>query len=140
MKEPILTKKQVAERLGVSPRTVTNLKLPHLRVGGQNRYFWSQVKAHLRSVQNLPTRQGPERQMTELMEKQLSEWMSQLGQEIESLERAWIELRRFKSHPEYLDRANRLEEALDLIRDVQTEISFEWYGLNRERLEKEKQA
>ena len=78
--------------------------------------------------------------MTELMEKQLSEWMSQLGQEIESLERAWIELRRFKSHPEYLDRANRLEEALDLIRDVQTEISFEWYGLNRERLEKEKQA
>lgn len=49
MNEPILTKRQVAERLQVSPRTVTNLNLPHLRVGGQNRYYWSEVEAHLRS-------------------------------------------------------------------------------------------
>jgi hypothetical protein len=45
MNEPILTKKQVAERLGISPRTVNNLNLPHATVGGQNRYYWSEVSA-----------------------------------------------------------------------------------------------
>jgi hypothetical protein len=46
--EPILTKKQIAERLQVSPRTVTSLNLPHLKVGGQNRYYWSEVEEYLR--------------------------------------------------------------------------------------------
>ena len=47
MKEPVLTKKDVANRLGVSTRTVQRLNLPHTRVGGQNRYFWSEVAAFL---------------------------------------------------------------------------------------------
>lgn len=65
MNEPILTKRQVAQRLQVSPRTVTNLDLPHLKVGGQNRYYWSEVEAHLRNgptggakIVPFPTQEG----------------------------------------------------------------------------------
>ena len=47
MKEPVLTKKDVANRLGVSTRTVQRLGLPHTKVGGQNRYVWSQVATTL---------------------------------------------------------------------------------------------
>ena len=47
MKEPWLTKREVAQELQISPRTVTRLKLPHTRVGGQNRYRMSEVKAAL---------------------------------------------------------------------------------------------
>lgn len=43
MKEPVLTKKDVAKRLGVSTRTIQRLRLPHIKVGGQNRYLWSEV-------------------------------------------------------------------------------------------------
>jgi hypothetical protein len=41
--EPWLTKRELATRLKVSPRTITRLRLPHTRVGGQNRYLMSQV-------------------------------------------------------------------------------------------------
>ena len=41
--EPWLTKRELASRLKVSPRTVTRLRLPHTRVGGQNRYIMSEV-------------------------------------------------------------------------------------------------
>jgi hypothetical protein len=47
MTEPWLTKREVAQELQVSPRTVTRLKLPHTRVGGQNRYRMSDVEAAL---------------------------------------------------------------------------------------------
>ena len=47
MKEPVLTKKDVANRLGVSTRTVQRLRLPHIKVGGQNRYLWSEVATAL---------------------------------------------------------------------------------------------
>ena len=47
MTEPVMTKKDIAKRLGVSTKTVQRLKLPHTRVGGQNRYLWSEVAAHL---------------------------------------------------------------------------------------------
>lgn len=43
MKEPVLTKTDIAKRLGVSTRTVQRLGLPHTKVGGQNRYLWSEV-------------------------------------------------------------------------------------------------
>jgi len=42
-----MTKREVAQELQVSPRTVTRLKLPHTRVGGQNRYRMSDVEAAL---------------------------------------------------------------------------------------------
>lgn len=46
-REPWLTKREVAARLRVHPRTVTRLRLPFIRVGGQNRYIWSQVERAL---------------------------------------------------------------------------------------------
>ena len=63
MSEPYLTKRQVAAHLQVSVSTVERLRLPHLRVGGQNRYRLSEVEAFLRgasaedaNVLPLPTR------------------------------------------------------------------------------------
>lgn len=47
MREPWLTKQELARELRVSVRTVTRLGLPHLRVGGQNRYRRSEVEAVL---------------------------------------------------------------------------------------------
>jgi hypothetical protein len=42
--EEILTKKQLAERLQVSPRTIDNLKPPCLKLGYRsNRYVWGRV-------------------------------------------------------------------------------------------------
>ena len=65
MIEPFLTKRQVAQKLQVSPRTVQRLNLPHMRVGGQNRYLWSEVMAFLKGgdsdgakVVPFPNRQG----------------------------------------------------------------------------------
>lgn len=46
--EPWLTKPELAARLQVSVRTIERLRLPCTRVGGQNRYFESEVKRHLR--------------------------------------------------------------------------------------------
>lgn len=37
------TKREIAAWLKISPRTVTRLRLPFHRVGGQNRYFKSEV-------------------------------------------------------------------------------------------------
>ena len=45
--EPYLLKRELAAKLRVSPRTISRLRLPHTRVGGQNRYLWSQVEAAL---------------------------------------------------------------------------------------------
>jgi len=46
--EPILTKKDLARKLQVSERTISRLNPPHIRVGCQNRYLWSEVLAYLR--------------------------------------------------------------------------------------------
>jgi hypothetical protein len=48
MNEPWLTKRELAEHLKVSPRTIERLGLPHLRVGNQNRYQMSEVLSVLR--------------------------------------------------------------------------------------------
>lgn len=65
MIEPFLTKRQVAQKLQVSTRTVQRLNLPHMKIGGQNRYLWSEVIAALKTgdpdgakVVPFPTRQG----------------------------------------------------------------------------------
>jgi hypothetical protein len=47
MTEPWLTKAELARELRISVRTVTRLDLPHLKVGGQNRYRRSEVEAVL---------------------------------------------------------------------------------------------
>ena len=46
--EPWLTKRELAAQLRCSTRTVERLRLPAMRVGGQNRYRLSEVEAHLR--------------------------------------------------------------------------------------------
>ena len=48
--EPWLTKRELAAELKVSTRTVTRLKLPCTRVGGQNRYHLTEAEAALRGV------------------------------------------------------------------------------------------
>lgn len=48
MTEPWLTKRELARKLGVSVSTITRLRLPHMRVGGQNRYRMSEVEQVLR--------------------------------------------------------------------------------------------
>jgi excisionase family DNA binding protein len=55
--EPWMTKRELARELRVSARTVTRLRLPHVRVGGQNRYRRSEVEAALTAApawQQLP--------------------------------------------------------------------------------------
>jgi hypothetical protein len=41
--EPWLTKREVARELRVSVRTIERLRLPCMKVGGQNRYVLSEV-------------------------------------------------------------------------------------------------
>ena len=48
MSEAVLTKRDLARRLKVSTRTIERLHLPAIRVGGQNRYRWSEVEAALK--------------------------------------------------------------------------------------------
>ena len=49
----ILTKREVAERLKVSVRTVENLHLPVLKLGSRsNRYIWSAVLKNLQEQSN----------------------------------------------------------------------------------------
>lgn len=49
----ILTKREVAERLKCSVRTVENLHLPVLKLGSRsNRYIWSAVLKHLQERSN----------------------------------------------------------------------------------------
>lgn len=47
MSEPWLTKRELAARLRVSPRTIERLRPPAMRVGGQNRYRLSEVELFL---------------------------------------------------------------------------------------------
>lgn len=49
MPEGWLTKRELARRLSVSPRTIDRLDPPHMQVGGQNRYLLSEVEHHLRT-------------------------------------------------------------------------------------------
>lgn len=49
MSEPWLTKRELADELNTSTRTVDRHRLPaHARVGGQNRYLLSEVRRFLR--------------------------------------------------------------------------------------------
>lgn len=50
MSEGWLTKRELAAELRTSTRTIERLRLPCLRVGGQNRYHLSEVEAALRGV------------------------------------------------------------------------------------------
>jgi hypothetical protein len=52
--EPWLTKRELARKLRVSPRTIERLRLPYSRVGGQNRYRMSQVETALAGEKDLP--------------------------------------------------------------------------------------
>jgi excisionase family DNA binding protein len=60
--EPWLTKREIADHLGCSVRTVERLHLPAMRVGGQNRYRLTEVEAFLthrsRPAQLVPFAQG----------------------------------------------------------------------------------
>ena len=47
MREPWLTKRELAAELKVSVRTIERLRLPAMVVGGQNRYLLSEVERHL---------------------------------------------------------------------------------------------
>ncbi len=47
-REPWLTKRELARALRCSTRTIERLRLPALRVGGQNRYRLGEVEAYLR--------------------------------------------------------------------------------------------
>jgi len=47
-REPWMTKRELASELRISVRTIEKLKLPHLQVGGQNRYRMSEVEDYLR--------------------------------------------------------------------------------------------
>jgi hypothetical protein len=52
--EAWLTKRELARKLRVSPRTIERLRLPYVRVGGQNRYRMSQVESALAGHGDLP--------------------------------------------------------------------------------------
>jgi hypothetical protein len=52
--EPWLTKRELAAKLKVSPRTVERLIPPTMRVGGQNRYLLSAAQRHLAGDQDRP--------------------------------------------------------------------------------------
>jgi excisionase family DNA binding protein len=52
--EPWLTKREVARKLRVSTRTIERLRLPAIRVGGQNRYRMSEVDRALGGPEELP--------------------------------------------------------------------------------------
>lgn len=57
-REPWLTKRELARRLKKSTRSIERLRLPCMRVGGQNRYLLSEVEAALRGR----THDGTQRQ------------------------------------------------------------------------------
>lgn len=54
MNEPWYTQAELAAKLKVSRRTIQRLRLPSMRVGGQNRYLMSQVQAALSERDGLP--------------------------------------------------------------------------------------
>ncbi len=47
-REPWLTKRELADRLKVSSKTIERLSLPCMQVGGQNRFLLSEVEAALK--------------------------------------------------------------------------------------------
>lgn len=47
-REPWLTKAELAAELRCSRRTIERIRLPAMRVGGQNRYRMSEVEDYLR--------------------------------------------------------------------------------------------
>ena len=47
-REALLTKRELADRLRVSTRTIDRLRLPCLWVGGQNRHRMSEIEAVLK--------------------------------------------------------------------------------------------
>jgi hypothetical protein len=51
-KEPWMTKQELADRLGVTTRTIERWGIPHLSAGrgGRNRYLLSQAEAFLSGV------------------------------------------------------------------------------------------
>lgn len=53
MTESWLTKAELARKLRVSTRTVERLRLPHMRVGGQNRYLLSECRAAMTETDDL---------------------------------------------------------------------------------------
>jgi hypothetical protein len=59
MSEPWLTKRELARKLRVSPRTIERHRLPFTRVGHQNRYLMSQVEAALAGHDGLPDNVTP---------------------------------------------------------------------------------
>lgn len=52
--EPWLTKRELARKLRVSPRTIERHRFPRMRVGGQNRYLMSEVRASMVDPDGLP--------------------------------------------------------------------------------------
>ena len=73
------------------------------------------------------------------MADQLNEWVEALSDDLETLERTWVEIRRMRWSERYLERADQLEEALDRIRFVRDKLVFEWYG-ERRKADKEVEA
>lgn len=45
--EPLLTPRQLSERLGISITSLWRLQPPYIRVGGRKRYEWSEVERFL---------------------------------------------------------------------------------------------
>ena len=50
MTEPWLTKRELAAEFKVSVRTIERQHLPHMRIGGQNRYLRSECEAFVRGA------------------------------------------------------------------------------------------
>ena len=74
--------------------------------------------------------------MRDLMAEHLWDWIKQLSAEIESLEQGWLEMRRFRRFGRYQERADKVEEAIELLRSVKTELTFELYGVSKRADEK----
>ncbi len=54
VREVWLTKQELSHELKVSVRTIERLRLPHMRVGNQNRYLFSEVRAALTEPSDYP--------------------------------------------------------------------------------------
>lgn len=64
-REAWLTKRELAAEMRISTRTVERLRLPHARVGGQNRYLLSQCLGAMVDGEELPDNVIPLRPKTE---------------------------------------------------------------------------
>ncbi len=70
--------------------------------------------------------------MSDLMAAQLRDWIKQLTADIDSLEQGWLEMRRFRHSGRYQERSDKVEEAIELLRRVKTELTFELYGVTND--------